>query len=249
MANRSDTSTAAAEHRSVSRTVAILELAASAEPDGVRLGDLAESIDAPKSSAHGLAKGLVAVGYLREQDGRYFIGPAVLNLLGGKLPTFPAAYHSALEHLVEAWGETAFLATLVGDSSVYVDSVESSYFIRAAPPLNTRVPLWPRSPGKCFLAFMPPRQVDLVLRRSGTDAGQIDQIKAELENIQTSRVAVNQSESEADMIGVASPIIGSRGGPVTLAIAIGGPASRMQPHLDEIVASVRETADSLATWA
>ena len=249
MPNRSETSTAAAEHRSVSRTVAILELAAAREPDGVRLGDLADAIGAPKSSAHGLAKGLVAVGYLREQDGRYLIGPAVLNLLGGKLPTFPAAYHSALQQLVDQWKETAFLATLIGDSSVYVDSVDSPHFIRAAPPLNTRVPLWPRSAGKCFLAWMPPRQVDLILRRAAYDASTIDGIKAQLSEIRTSRVATNLSESAPDMIGVASPIVSSRGGPVTLAIAIGGPENRMKPRLDEIIASVRDTADSLAAWA
>lgn len=249
MPNRSDTSTAAAEHRSVSRAMAILELAASTEPEGVRLADLADAIGAPKSSAHGLAKGLVAVGYLREQDGRYFIGPAVLNLLGGKLPTFPAAYHTALEHLVEEWGETAFLATLVGDSSVYVDRVESPHFIRAAPPLNTRVPLWPRSAGKCFLAWMAPRQLDMILRRGLPGTLTIDEIKAQLSDVRTSRVAVNMSESEADMIGVASPIIPPRGGVVTVAIAIGGPEIRMKPRLDDIIASVRETAESLAAWA
>jgi DNA-binding IclR family transcriptional regulator len=248
MPNRSETSTAT-EHRSVSRTVAILELAAAREPDGVRLGDLAEAIEAPKSSAHGLAKGLVAVGYLREQDGRYFIGPAVLTLLGGKLPTFPAAYHAALQRLVDQWGETAFLATLVGDSSVYVDVAESPHFIRAVPPMNTRVPLWPRSPGKCFLAWMAPRQADLILRRSVGDASALDGIKAQLSEIRSSRIALNQSESAPDMIGVASPILSPRGGPATVAIAVGGPENRMRPRLDGIVASVRETADALAAWA
>jgi DNA-binding IclR family transcriptional regulator len=248
MPNRSETSTAT-EHRSVSRTVAILELAAAREPDGVRLGDLAEAIEAPKSSAHGLAKGLVAVGYLREQDGRYFIGPAVLTLLGGKLPTFPAAYHAALQRLVDQWGETAFLATLVGDSSVYVDVAESPHFIRAVPPMNTRVPLWPRSPGKCFLAWMAPRQADLILRRSVGGASALDDIKAQLSEIRSSRIALNQSESAADMIGVASPILSPRGGPATVAIAVGGPENRMRPRLDGIVASVRETADALAAWA
>jgi DNA-binding IclR family transcriptional regulator len=249
MPNRSESTTAAAEHRSVSRTMAILELVALREPDGVRLGDLADAIGAPKSSAHGLAKGLVAVGYLREHDGRYLIGPAVLNLLGGKLPTFPAAYHSALEQLVDRWQETAFLATLVGDSSVYVDSVDSPHFIRAAPPLNTRVPLWPRSAGKCFLAWMAPRQVDSILRRDTYDAATIEGIKEQLLEIRHSRVATNLSESAPDMIGVASPILSSRGGSVTVAIAIGGPESRMKPRIEEIIASVRETADALAAWA
>src|SRR4051795_8483300 len=71
MPKRSDHDPVAAEHRTVTRAVAIMELVAVGEPGGVRLGALAGPLGAPKSSIHGLAKGLVAVGYLREQDGRY----------------------------------------------------------------------------------------------------------------------------------------------------------------------------------
>lgn len=245
MANPSQASSGAAEHRSVSRAVAILELVAARDPEGVRLGDLAAAIGAPKSSAHGLAKGLVAVGYLTEVEDRYLIGPAIFSLLGSRLPAFPAAYHTALQDLVDRWGETAFLATLVGDSSVYVDSVNSPHFIRAAPPMNTRVPLWPRSAGKCFLAWMEPRQIDLILRRGGHDAAETEAIKAQLAEVRSSGVGLNLSESAPDMIGLASPILSSRRGPVTLAIAMGGPENRMKPHLDEMIASLRETASAL----
>jgi DNA-binding IclR family transcriptional regulator len=241
-------SPAASEHRTVSRVVAIMEIVAAGEPDGVRLSDLAESIDAPKSSAHGLAKGLVAVGYLREQDGRYFTGPGVLNLLGGRLPTFPAAFHDALLTLVDTWQETAFVATLVGDSSVYVDRVESPSFIRAAPPLNVRIPLWPRSTGKCFLAWMNPRQADAILRRTLSDGSLLDQAKTELARTREVGYALNDAESEADMIGIASPIVSPRGAQVTMAIAIGGPESRMSPRLDEMIVSVRTLSAELAAW-
>src|ERR1700754_4996722 len=132
----------AAEHRTVSRVMAILETVVAAEPQGARLNDLSTAMGAPKSSIHGLTKGLVAVGYLREQDGRYFTGPAVFRLLGSGRPTLPAAYHHALEQLTATWEETSFIATLVGYSSVYVDIVQSPRLIRAAPPLHTRVPLW-----------------------------------------------------------------------------------------------------------
>ncbi|OOP60495.1 hypothetical protein BMF89_16640 [Arthrobacter sp. SRS-W-1-2016] len=249
MLNRLETSPAPAEHRTVSRVVAILELAAASEPDGARLGDVAKAIDAPKSSAHGLAKGLVAVGYLREEGDRYLIGPAVFHLLGSRLPAFPPAFHSALQQLVDQWGETAFLVTMVGDSCVYVDCVSSPHFIRAAVPLNTRIPLWPQSAGKCFLAWMPPRQADWILRRGDFSASRLEEIKLQLSHIRASRSATNLSESEADMIGVASPIINSQRGPVNVAIAIGGPANRMKPRLDEMITSLRHTADGLANWA
>jgi DNA-binding IclR family transcriptional regulator len=239
----------AAEHRTVSRVMAIMELVVAGEPNGLSLGDLATRMGAPKSSIHGLAKGLVAVGYLREQDGRYFTGPAVFNLQGSGRPSLPAAYRHALEELTGKWQETTFIATLVGDSIVYVDIVESPRLIRAAPPLHTRFPLWPRSSGKCFLAFMEPRRLDAVLRRTVKEPAERDRIKGELSKIRESSVALNLGETESDQYGIASPIVGASGGPVSVALALAGPASRMAPHLDKIADGVRTAAEVLSSWA
>jgi DNA-binding IclR family transcriptional regulator len=236
----------AAEHRTVSRVMAVLETVVAREPNGVRLGDLSAPIGAPKSSIHGLAKGLVAVGYLREQDGRYFTGPAVFSLLGSGHPSLPAAYHHALEELTAKWEETTLIATLVGDSVVYVDIVDSPRLIRAAPTLHKRAPLWPRSSGKCFLAFAEPRRRDAILRRTVSDAAERDRIKEELAQVRASSVAINVGEIELDQSSAASPIV-IASAPVTMAIVLAGPASRMAPHLDEIAESVRSAATALST--
>jgi len=234
-----------AEHRTVSRVMAVLEIVVAGEPNGVRLGDLATPIGAAKSTVHGWAKGLVATGYLREQDGRYFTGPAVFGLLGGSQPSLPATYHHALEQLTATWEETTFIATLVGDSIVYVDRVESPRLIRAAPALHTRFPLWPRSSGKCFLAYMEPRRRDAILRRSVLDAGDRDRAKANLIKVRSTSLAINAGETEPDQYGVASPII-SPSDTVTMAIALAGPASRMDGRLEEIGDSVRAAARNLS---
>src|SRR5439155_25546022 len=68
------------EHRTVSRVMAILEVVVASEPNGLRLADLPDMVGAPKSTIHGLARGLVATGYIREQNGRYFQGPALAML-------------------------------------------------------------------------------------------------------------------------------------------------------------------------
>ena len=115
----------AAEHRTVARVMSLLELVLASNPQGLSLGELSSMIAAPKSSVHGLAKGLVATGYFREDKGRYVVGPAVSTLLAVGPSALPAVYHHALEELTQKWGETSMLATLVGDSVVYIDTVES----------------------------------------------------------------------------------------------------------------------------
>src|SRR5690348_16990998 len=145
MTSVSNETAPAAEHRTVARVMLILELVLANEDRGMRLGDLSAAIEAPKSSVHGLAKGLVAAGYLREEGNRYLPGSAISSLIAAGPTTVQAVYHHTLVKLASRWNETTMLATLVGDSVVYLDSVDSAAFIRATPVLNKRLPIWPRS--------------------------------------------------------------------------------------------------------
>ncbi|MBM7365400.1 IclR family transcriptional regulator [Gordonia hydrophobica] len=232
------------EHRTVSRVMTILELVIANEPSGLRLADLPEMLDAPKSSIHGLARGLVATGYLREHQGRYFQGPAVA-MLAFSGQEVPAAFHHALEELVEISKETAILATLAGDTVINIDIIEPQQMIRATPPLHVRRPLWPNSYGKVFLAHMSEQRRNSYLRRKHADETEQEQIRAELETIRTSGFAVNKGEADADLYGVACPIV-TGGSDVTLAIGVAGPASRIADRIDEIALSVQRVAQELS---
>src|SRR5207253_3093832 len=62
-------------HRTVDRVTRILELVAS--HPALTASQLARALDAPKSSVHGFIDGLLANGWLHEQDRRFFVGPVV----------------------------------------------------------------------------------------------------------------------------------------------------------------------------
>lgn len=235
-----------AEHRTVSRVMAILEVVIASEPGGVRLGDLSEAIGAPKSSIHGLAKGLVATGYLREEQNRYFQGPAVSTLLALGGHQVPTGYRHALEQLSRDWGETAILSMMVGDSAINVDLVEPEQVIRASPPLHQRNPLWPVSYGKCFLAFMDTKRRDAYIRRLVEDAGERQGIAEELDEIRATRISMNRGERFPELYGVASPIV-LADRDVTMAIGLAGPSARMGGRIDEMAEGVRAVAAELST--
>ncbi|MFE4500966.1 IclR family transcriptional regulator [Rhodococcus sp. NPDC056743] len=232
------------EHRTVSRVMTILEMVVASEPTGLRLADLSDMLGAPKSSIHGLARGLVATGHLREHAGRYFQGPAVSMLaLGGQAIT--AAYRHTLEQLAAEWNETAILATSAGDSVINIDVVEPNQTIRASPPLHERRPMWPGSYGKVFVAYMSPRRRDAYLRRKYPDPQQQKAILDEVALIRASGVAINRGETDPELYGVASPII--IGGPeVTLAIGLAGPSARMIDRIDVIAERVATVARGLS---
>ncbi|NGP05781.1 IclR family transcriptional regulator [Rhodococcus sp. 14C212] len=234
-----------AEHRTVSRVMAILEVVIASEPEGLRLGELSDAIGAPKSSIHGYARGLVATGYLREHEGRYLQGPAVSTLLAIGGQQVPVGYHHALEQLSKACDETAILSMLVGDSAIIVDLVEPTQTIRASPPLHQRNPLWPVSYGKCFLAFMEPRRREAYVRRITDDPAERARITEELATVHDTHIGYNRGERYPDLFGVASPIL-LQGRDVTMAIGLAGPAARMEAQLDKISKSVLEAAELLS---
>ena len=234
----------APEHRSVSRVMGILERVVANEPSGLRLADLSDLLQAPKSTVHGLAKGLVANGYLREAGGRYYQGPAVGLLLSGT-PRIPPAYHRALEQLSGRSNETAMIAMLVGDSAVNVAIVEPDQLIRASPVLNERRALWPTSYGKNFLANMDRRRREAYLRRKHPDAGERTRILAELDEVRQAQVAFNREENVPGLYGLSSPIVANGSG-VVLAIGLVGPTSRMGPQERELAEDVRATAAELS---
>ncbi|WKN60216.1 IclR family transcriptional regulator [Rhodococcus opacus] len=244
-ANVSVDPTPPGSHRTVARTMAILETVMTRDSSGVRLVEVSEALEAPKSSVQLLAKGLVATGYLREEAGKYFVGPAVARFMAVSPSALPSVYHQSLEKLQRQWGETAMLATLVGDSVIYIDSVESEFMIRYNPELDTRRPLLPGSAGKCFLAFSGQRRVDAYLRQMKHSALEREQIRDELARVREQRVCINIGGVDPDNIGIASPII-FQDAPVAFAIAVGGLKSRMADHVDEIAESVRAMADNLA---
>jgi DNA-binding IclR family transcriptional regulator len=70
-------------------------------------------------------------------------------------------------------------------------------------------------------------------------------VRGELAQIRESRIGTNIGATIADHIGIASPIIFGEA-PVTVAIALAGPKSRMQNHIDEMAESVRETVETLS---
>jgi DNA-binding IclR family transcriptional regulator len=211
--------------------------------DGAKLSALVTALDAPKSSVHGLVKGLVATGYVEEHDGVYRLGPAIDFLLKPARPGFLDAAHEALERLQEACDETAMLCTLVGDSVVYVDLVESVQAIRYCAPLNTRRPVYPTSAGKCFLAHFPMRKRDAYIK-SYVAPLSVDAVQHELSLVRERGYALNRGETVPDVFAAASPIL--IGGQPAACLAVAGPRMRMEDKLERVASQLVVEAQKVA---
>src|SRR4026209_2324482 len=110
-------------HRTVDRVIGILETV-SLSPRGVTFAELANALDAAKSSVQELTNGLLARGYLVEEDGRFHLGPG---------PFIPAARahtlaalsvdHRLVVELNNVLRCSVLVGVRVGDAIVFVDHV------------------------------------------------------------------------------------------------------------------------------
>jgi DNA-binding IclR family transcriptional regulator len=233
----------AKEHRTVSRVTTILERVATSDAP-LSLHAIVAMLDAPKSSVQGLIKGLVATGYLDETPQGYRVGPAVNLLSPGESPPVIASARHALQAIQHTCDETATLCTLVGDSVVYIDRVESTQMIRYSPPLRVRRPLYPTSAGKCFLSLMPRVRQSRLLSSIDVRGDRLDAALAELVEVAKRGYATNRDETVADVYAVASPIVVRNRAVACLQIA--GPSSRMAAAMDELGRLVLSHASRLS---
>ncbi len=158
---------------------------------------------------------------------------------------------------MQASRETANLAILQQNSTLYIEQVPAPRMLRTFTEPGNRVPLHSCGTGKVLLAYQPPRAADFIIERMGllrytsstiTDASRL---RAELRRIRRDGYAVDYGEQEEGVRCLAAPVFGPDG-EIFAALSLSGPASRLEekrmdaliPHLKRIAAALSETFDS-----
>ncbi|MDT0268988.1 IclR family transcriptional regulator [Streptomyces sp. DSM 44915] len=200
--------TSAAGAQAVRRALDILHCFHDNAPD-LSAAELARRLDLPTSTAHRLARALLAGGFL-EQDhrtARYRLGPAVTEL--GRLSYHQRGLHAVapeLADLAERTGATADLALRSGPYAVIVAGGSVTPRVGLRRPLHStalgKVLLaWPR-PGEGGAESLPP--LPAFTERTIVDA---TLLAAELDRVRAQRYAVNDGESAQGVRTLAVPVL------------------------------------------
>lgn len=234
------------------RALDVLELlAATAEPIGVT--EVARQVGATKSATWRILFNLDARGYVvKDADGRYLIGPRFteLGIRQGSRASLVQAAHPHLEWLASTFGETANLAVVEGGQVLYIDIVESPHDLRLAARVGARDAVHSTALGKAILAFQSEQQIDRALAgplaaRTPHTVTEPARIRAELEQVRSTGVAVEfgQNEIAASCLGV--PVFGP-GGEVIAAVSVSGPETRMATtEIDRIREALLSTGEAV----
>jgi len=240
--------------RSVENALRVLEAFREEEPE-LGISELARKLNLSRSSVYRIVATLTARGFLAQEtaNGKYRLGLGALrtgcvalNLLDVRRQARPY-----LEELVRDTGEAAHLVLLEEIFAVFVDKVESTRPFNLTSRLGWRAPAYATATGKCLLAFAHNDKVAEITAagpmRRLTPKTIVDpeQLRAELKMVRQQGYAMDVEETQEGMACLGAPIR-DRLGRAIAAISLSGPAARMLPRQDDLIARVVSRAASIS---
>lgn len=229
-------------HRTVDRVTQILEEVV--YHPGMTFAELVRALGAAKSSVHGFIRGLVAKGWLYEDQHRFYLGPAVygLTLASGHIRA-GLVTHEDLSALHKVTGVAVFLGVQAGDHLIYVAEAGSDDAAGFEARSNIRRTLLMTAGGKALLAAQPQAERESYLRRTSTDEAElVDRFLAEYDQIKRTRIATNLVRGGV-RFGIATTVH-NRSGEAVASVTLVGPPADMQARLQKLSKVLIQHVDS-----
>ena len=229
------------------RTMALFEFFADLQRPA-SIGEIAENLNMPQSSASALAKSLQDSGYLeRDVASRAFYPTLRVSFLGDwllKMAGLPEGFADNLARLSETLGETVFLAMRNGIYSQYIYTHHGAGPVRKHVETGSVRPLVCAATGYAMLIGDTDTDIGKLVRRTIHEVDNPfwkETAPAAVEGVQTARakgyaVAIGPTRASTGGIAVALP---SRGVRRNLCVGVGGPAEEIAAKEAEIAPVLR----------
>ncbi|MCW3837638.1 IclR family transcriptional regulator [Sphingomonas canadensis] len=240
------------------RLAYLLKLIASGPPR-FALGELALRADLPVSSVHRLLQVMLRSGLVERGAGQSYRPGRELHRLASQLVARFDLGRSArplLQDLVEQFHETAVLCVYspAQRRAIISEMVHTPHPLRFAVERGGEISLPWGSLGRAVLAFLPPGEIEAVMRENSTGplTGRArstrKEMEAELAAIRVEGVA-RYYDPAIDIAGVSGPVFGAER-EILGCIGVTMPSKRYQLHLeDDLALAVRGAARRLSEMA
>jgi DNA-binding IclR family transcriptional regulator len=215
--------------------VRILNLFSDEEPT-LQVGEIAEILDLPRSTAYRYVAALRKHGLVEESpDGKGVrLGFRILELAAtmSRKPLRGLAL-PYMERVARETGETVVLCALRRHVGVCLEKVDGHHALRVAHELGDTYPLHSAASGKAILAFLEPEAQDAILDDVGlpafTPTTITDPARLKLDLARVRKLGFAESEGEAieETHGIAVPIFAASGG-ILASIGVSAPTYRAE---------------------
>lgn len=223
--------------------------------NSIRVSEAGEAIGVARSTAHRLLAMLQYHGFVvQDEPSRdYRAGPALVDVGLSVVRHMDIRVQARphLERLAAGVEETVHLAVLRGPEIVFVDSVETTRAVRVGSRTGASMPAHCTSVGKAMLACLTQDQLHEIYphgRLKGITKNSLStraELERELEDIRERGYAINDAESEPDLVAIAMSVSGGQSLPVG-AVTISAPLTRWtRDDLVELVGPLGGCVESI----
>ena len=185
----------------------------------VELSELAAALKMHRSKLHRYLVSLVRTGLVAQDgDRRYRSGPYALQLMGEE-STLARSRESALlamPELSQKIRETVFLSVWRGRRPFIVHFEEPPKAISVRPAVNTELPLLNSATGRAFAAFLPSKELEVLLDTELTALVPASQRESrrraylkELSGVRKRGVSRSLAERHRSVISLSAPLFGN----------------------------------------
>jgi DNA-binding IclR family transcriptional regulator len=226
------------------------------ETQSISVQQVSKELGVAPSTAHRLLGMLQHYGFVKQNpETRMYETGHVLAEIGMSAlrvaADIRATARPALERLVAEIDETAHLAVMRGTRVLFLDVVESSKSLRAGARVGESLPAHATASGLVLLAALPDDTLHALYPHEN-----LEQVTArtvatrrtlfeELAAIRTQGYAINEGQSEIDVVAVAVAVR-DRGGVPRAAITVAAPASRLRANkARRLVPAIRAAAEAV----
>lgn len=226
--------------QSVDRALGILEILARVGESGVT--ELATALEVHKSTAFRLVSTLESHGLVEQVEGRgkYRLGVGLLRLAGATSARLDVVQESRqiCKKLAADTGETINLASLSGNSALYLDQVAGGSALQSHNWVGQHIPLHATSNGKVLLSGLTAAEIERLLGTlpayTGATITSRRKLLREVSQVRTQGYAVAVDELEVGLTALAAPVRNAHGD-VLCSMSVSGPSFRLD---EERVADV-----------
>lgn len=240
---------------SVKKALEVLDFF-TAEKHELSLAEISKRMGMHKSSVYRILKTLEAANFLQwdSDSGRYSLSLKILELANRVLAHYDLRTTAGpfMEELAAKTGEIIHLSILDGREIVYLEKKGAGQVLTVATKVGGRYPAYASAMGKVLLAFLPEKQLQVVLE--GTELVALTpctitdpaQLLRELEKIRKQGYALDNEEAFPGIRCIAAPIR-ERGGNVIAAISATVPAQRLESErIPKLIELIKETASLIS---
>ena len=228
----------------------------SEQETSLKISDVAEQENLPKSTVHNIFSTFSAYGMLTQDPytGRYSLGPQIAKLSNIYFSTNPALnmLGSEMERVSAIANETVYFGTFFENQVLYLEAVYPSSMNRTSSVIGVTAPLYCTGIGKSILAWSDPASVDTIFSEPVTKFTENtivdkDLLIRELQDSRNAGFTIDNMEHEYGVKCVAVPIF-RLDNTLAGAMSITCPSLRMEGKYDLFSNLLKDAQKSLRPY-